>query len=322
MKSVIQSIRTGINLSRRNFSSRESQENKEKDVENEDEEDFSEAKRVTEIFEHEDYKEEEEAEEGEDVEELRLTVLRNFVCPFAAETTCRFEETPTACPFGHRATAPISESALLTIPDYVCIYHLLGRCSSRRKRVQVLQEGSNILHSGKRKFKLHLPGCTSAIHLRLTTLLDLERFELQYAPVIAEYYNDESGGGKVLQRSATKKQPVLTKKKAEDGNLEGDDRFTCGICLERVRSSRLKERRQFALLESCDHVFCGPCMLAYRRSGKQETSSGDKRNSNLQENCPLCRVPSRRLALSDRFLAGGSEEKRKLFASFHCRCCL
>ncbi|KAH9408287.1 hypothetical protein TYRP_011959 [Tyrophagus putrescentiae] len=304
MKSVMQSIRTGINLSRRNFSSRESQENKEKDVENEDQEDFSEAKRVTEIFEHEDYKEEEEAEEGEDVEELRLTVLRNFVCPFAAETTCRFEETPTACPFGHRATAPISESALLTIPDYV------------------LQEGSNILHSGKRKFKLHLPDCTSAIHLRLTTLLDLERFELQYAPVIAEYYNDESGGGKVLQRSATKKQTVLTKKKAEDGNLEGDDRFTCGICLERVRSSRLKERRQFALLESYDHVFCGPCMLAYRRSGKQETSSGDKRNSNSQENCPLCRVPSRRLALSDRFLAGGSDEKRKLFDSFHCRCCL
>ncbi len=123
----MQSIRTGINLSRRNFSSRESQENKEKDVENEDEEDFSEAKRVTEIFEHEDYK---EVKEGEDVEELRLTVLRNFACPFAAETTCRFEETPTTCTFVHRATAPISESALLTIPDNVCIYHLLGRCST------------------------------------------------------------------------------------------------------------------------------------------------------------------------------------------------
>ena len=69
--------------------------------------------------------------------EFRLTILRNYGCPFRVESTCRHEDLPNDCQFGHPQTAPIGR--LLDIPDYVCIYHLLDCCKNPRKVGTVIQ---------------------------------------------------------------------------------------------------------------------------------------------------------------------------------------
>ena len=148
-----------------------------------------------------------------------------------------------------------------------------------------------------------LHGCTSAIHLDPMVMIDLDLFEAQYAPVIAEYFNEATQDNNI--RGGT-----LHRQRAKVSDSEGDEALQCGICFDRIRSKYMKQNRRFALLEKCDHCFCGPCILEYRAANM----------SNAQVTCPLCRIPSKRFCLSDRFYKCDNVEKKRLFETYKCQC--
>ena len=85
---------------------------------------------------------------------------------------------------------------------------------------------------------------------------------------------------------------ILKERKRD--HLDNNNNY-CGICLEKVgyKSSSLSSSSRFGLLENCDHKFCLPCIMKWR---KQRIENSKK--------CPLCRKKSHFVIPSNKYFIG------------------
>ena len=223
----------------------------------------------------------------------------------------------------------------------------MGCCKNTKKIKKIIINNNNnnsitMNINNRNKNCIILYGCTTAIHLDPIILIDLDLFEEQYAPIIAEYFGDEkiSRDGEYSIESSLFLSPSSTSNNCRSITerlpyYHDDQNYECGICFEQIRPRRLCENKTFALLEQCDHCFCGPCMVEYNRS--QQVQIEPNQQQLIEDlglstiaigaiTCPICRIKSKRMYISDRFIrsttTGGGEEKKRIFAAYHCQCCL
>ena len=79
------------------------------------------------------------------------------------------------------------------------------------------------------------------------------------------------------------------------------DDAECQICLDKV----LLNKKQFGVLDNCDHVFCLKCIRSGRATYDQRTTKHHYRT------CPICRQTSY-LVVPSYFHATGSDKEARI----------
>ncbi|KAL3779327.1 hypothetical protein ACHAW5_007360 [Stephanodiscus triporus] len=89
----------------------------------------------------------------------------------------------------------------------------------------------------------------------------------------------------------------------EEDDDDDDQARVCGICLEPPRS--------YGVLSCCDHSFCYPCLMEWRKEGSSDVSS--------RRVCPTCRRSSDYVVPSS-YLPTSVDEKERVLRDYRVRC--
>nr|XP_027202440.1 NAD-dependent protein deacetylase Sir2B-like [Dermatophagoides pteronyssinus]XP_027202441.1 NAD-dependent protein deacetylase Sir2B-like [Dermatophagoides pteronyssinus] len=109
--------------------------------------------------------------------------------------------------------------------------------------------------------------CKNGFHLDVLRLLDLKQFESENEENLREFYG-------------------------------GYSQLECTICSDKICNKFLHKYRCWALLESCSHFTCLPCMRKWRK---------------VSHSCPLCRIVSNRYLWSYYSQIPDENRKKCLF---------
>ena len=96
-----------------------------------------------------------------------------------------------------------------------------------------------------------------------------------------------------------------------DRYFGADRNRQCYICQEIVLEKVLAQKRQFAILENCTHVFCAECLQRWAVENFEFNYQLQSRN---EVSCPVCRTISRRFLIRRRFTEN-PQQKQTLFAA-------
>lgn len=93
----------------------------------------------------------------------------------------------------------------------------------------------------------------------------------------------------------------------DDEVMDNPDEI-CGICLGNV----VEQGKRFALLSSCDHVYCFDCVRSWHRNPQYRNSLAkagtDVRHELIKHLCPTCKVTSEHVFPSKVFYRGKEKE--------------